>query len=299
VSKNEKNKKNLIDKLVSVTILVLTLFFVICTVGLNLLGDMKKDDNNYASRYNSYTSVSVHFYDVTTTSDEYDKLKEYCNSYVKDDDTTIVLDNDIDTKEGYYIDNNGISTDNKDDTLYETGPIYFQDKMLMRYLNEKGEMKVVASEIIHKNEGDDEINTYNIDSMSSIFGAEQKKTSISENDIDENSINEDSYLKDLSEIFLEIINKSYDNIDSQLKIKAMHYFTEDGYNSIINNAKALNVKDRDISVNFIEAGKSSLEIDTKDRIIMQLKVNNKKNIVYTTIIIKLNDKQKIFDIDVI
>jgi hypothetical protein len=169
----------------------------------------------------------------------------------------------------------------------------------MRYLNEKGEMKVVTSEIIHKNEGNDEINTYNIDSMSSIFGTEQKKTSISENDIDENSINEDSYLKDLSEIFLEIINKSYDNIDSQLKVKAMHYFTEDGYNSIINNAKALNVKDRDISVNFIEAGKSSLEIDTKDRIIMQLKVNSKKNIVYTTIIIKLNDKQKIFDIDVI
>ena len=54
-----------------------------------------------------------------------------------------------------------------------------------------------------------------------------------------------------------------------------------------------------IRVSFIDAGKSSIGNKSCDRILLQL-VNeeNNKN-TYTTIVIKLNSSNKIFDIDVL
>ena len=54
-----------------------------------------------------------------------------------------------------------------------------------------------------------------------------------------------------------------------------------------------------ISVNIVEAGKSSAEINYKDRVFIQLKIIDNEEVVLTNIVVKLNDKSKVFDIDIL
>jgi hypothetical protein len=141
-------------------------------------------------------------------------------------------------------------------------------------------MKVASARIYENNE----IVTKGIGEIKDILG--------DNNDIIDS---EREYLDEIGSIFKEIINNSSTKISSSTKKKATEYFTEGGYKSIINNTKSLDIKDNEIKIDVIEMGKSSKEISSKDRIIIQFNIEG----IPKTIIVKLNGNNKIFDIDII
>ena len=265
------------------------------------------------------------------------------------------LETKVNIAEDTYIDTNGNKIINtKDDTMHETGPIYLKDKLIIRYINEKGEMKVVASKLnrvhslvdsemsndqfnlyksnlldmetkqqkldtlqgllnnsstisensVSTEESETSIETVDINNLASIFNTQEitrfnSNISYDIQEITSNRTSEKEYLKDLSNIFLEVIGKSSDNIDETLKKKALQYFSYEGYTTIIEGIEYIDSNYTNIQVNFIEAGKSDLSIPYKDRVIMQVETSNDTYKVITNIIIKLNDSYKVFDIDII
>lgn len=307
--KNSKNNK-FKEALVPLIILVLTLIFVIISLGkgfASMENDTPKSSMDIKDIIGSnYKTISIQFYKMNTTNEEYKILRENCDNFILKEDKTIQLNSSLTVSEDTYIDSNTSHNEvSRDDTLYETGPIYLNDKLLMRYLNEKGEMKVATS-VINR---DIENNTYTtetfgIDNLAKAFTQSEITDREIENEIEQTDeydiiVNEDQYIKDMSDIFIKLVTTSPDNIKYDLKVKSAQYFSSEGYKNIVNNAKALKLNNNSIRVVFAEAGKSSLDMEHKNRVVMQLEVNNKQNKVYTTVIIKLNDKNKVFDIDII
>ena len=201
------------------------------------------------------------------------------------------------------------------------------DAILLRFMNEKGELKIIAAKAVFNDNISLDFNinnTYN-DSTEYIVVDGQHLEELfydTENEfintemseylynikpiqyINENNnfivkVTEDNYFKDMSSIFIEIIKKSSDDIDKELKEKALNYFTYDGYNTIVNGVEHIESDTTNISVSFIKAGKSSIDALYCDRIIMQLVTENNNNKIYTNLIIKLDQSHKVFDIDIV
>lgn len=333
--KDRKKVEKVLERLLPSAILVITLIAIVISLSKSIVDD--SDIGNTLSVNidklvsDNYKTVDVHFSNISTSDKEYDMLKSECDNFVKNETSLVQLNTGIELDRQVYADNvDEYNSDNKDNTLHETGPIYLQDKILMRYINEKGEMKIVASMFSNKQKDFDnvlkvnkdideyETVTYGINDIYKIFDNTAVR-SINDIMLDTNRLyqvnynqkynndkiiptlgtGEQEYLRDVSDIFLEILRKSSDKIEYKLKRKALQYFTLDGYNNIINNADKINVKNSDMSIVFIEAGKSDSKLQDKDRIVMQIEINTDTDKFYTTIIVKLNDKHKIFDIDII
>ena len=307
--KNSNNNK-FKEALVPLIILVLTLIFVIISLGkgfASMKNDIPKSNMDIRDVIGAnYKTLNIQFYKMNTTNEEYKILRDNCDNFILKEDKTIQLNSSLTISENTYIDSN-ISHNEiiKEDTLYETGPIYLNDKLLMRYLNEKGEMKVATSVInrdIKNNVYTTE--TFGIDNLAKAFEQseildKEIESEIIQTDEYDIIVDEDQYIKDMSDIFIKLVTTSPDNIKYDLKIKSAQYFSSEGYKNIVNNAKALKLNNNSIRVVFAEAGKSSLDIKHKNRVVMQLEINSKQDTVYTTVIIKLNDKNKVFDIDII
>lgn len=306
-------------------------------------------------QFDTKSYIDIAFSDLVTTRDEYETLRNECNNYIKINNIPVTsLETKVSIAEDTYIDTNGNKIiNNKDDTMHETGPIYLKDKIIIRYINEKGEMKVVASKLnktpslansemlkeqvdfskfslldtetqkpsldtlqgllynttisensISTENSEVSIETVDIDNLVSIFNNQEVtkfNSNISYNieEITSDRTSEKEYLRDLSNIFLEVIGKSSDDIDETLKKKALQYFSYEGYTTIIEGIEYIDSNYTNIQVNFIEAGKSDLDVSYKDRVIMQIETSNDTSKIITNIVIKLNDSYKVFDIDII
>lgn len=328
---SNKTKQNLFDTLVPVAILALTLSFIIYCIVINTIDNNKNNQKQYNANVDKVIEkvnnekIVIAFNDVTTTRQEYDILHNNCIEFAKQNNINIEnIETNVKVTENTYIDSaDNKYNKNKSDTMYETGPIYLQDALLIRFISEQGEMKVIASKASKSIGLENYFTNDNISSavedityetvdnteLADIFytDAEELKKYTGIGNIKEmkklyndgsTNITENNYFNDISNIFIEMIKQSSDNIDKELKDKALLYFTEDGYNNIVSSVEHIN-SDADVRVSFIRAGKSDIRQKYCDRVIMQIVTSNSNKEIYTNIIIKLDSSYKVFDIDII
>ena len=317
LNRHKKLKRfRILDKLVQVGILVLTLLFIGYCIVHNFNKAKAKENNT-----DNISFIKINFKNIDTTTDEYEKLKQNCIAYSKHNNVNVEnIKTNIDISDETYTDlniDNDISDTNS--KMYETGPIYLNNALLLRFINEKGEMQIIASCIKNVEQSDvNKVGTEAVNEYITVDGSELNKifentntdTADSQDSATENiygmadsfndstiSINQENYFIDIESIFIKVINESFDNADSKLKNKIKAYFTTDGYNNIIRSMSR--ISGADIRVSFIAAGKSSIDNKSCDRILLQLVNKEHNKNTYTTIVIKLNSSNKIFDIDVL
>lgn len=108
-------------------------------------------------------------------------------------------------------------------------------------------------------------------------------------------VSQDFYFNDLQNIFVNLLTKPYDDIDEETKAKIDLYFVDNGLN-LITNDNFIELSESDIDFSFILPAKSSIDAEYVDRVILQFKTQNGEDEVETTLILKLDKFQKIFDI---
>lgn len=334
-----KEINNRADTVISIAILTLTLLFIIYCITKPLLDEHRKkinpltvDNKIHKLEFKEDESLKIIFDRITTSEYDYDILRDNCIEYAENNYiNTQILDTSIKVTENTYIDtNDNIIEASKDDTMYETGPIYLQDMILMRFVNEQGKMKVIASKFRIKNNllkelnGNNELKTkeyITVDEMSlselfqfgdNINSNQQLEisdkyrklydnkfsTKINKPNITLNGLEQNDYIEDIKKIFIEVLRQSATDIDDELKEKALIYFTYDGYNTIINGVRHIK-SGVNTNITFIQAGKSDLSLPDCDRILMQIETKDNDTVVITNIIIKLDSNMKVFDIDII
>ena len=291
--KNQKNSKNSkVDNIIIALILIFTLVFIM----YSLIGN-RKENLGIPEKEFKTDKIQISFNKFKTTEDEYNTLKSKCIEYIENtSNIEIDLDSSIRITDNIYIDinksNSSIKNNGELQSMYETGPIYLNDKVLFRYVTEQGKMTAVASKVIKdtranfSGEQEKSYITVGIEDFQTIFD----NTYIdNKNVLNYGMIDEQEYLKNISEILVNMIE--IDNEEDPNKV--VKYFTYDGY---ITTKQSINNLKSEIAIErFIEAGKSSLNSEYNDRIIAQIETEKG----YITIVVKLNNEQKIFDIDII
>lgn len=274
--------------------------------------------------------VGVIFNPISTTNEEYIVLRDKCNQYIDKDnnksaDAHIKVDTVIDEKQ--YIDNNTndsnyIAVDNGQ--LSETGPIYFQDMLMIRYMNTDGRLKVVTA-IYNKDKSDMMIASQA--NLREIYGSlmgeaevegKQAKGKSEDAEGKENTDtldiletplpssqrkdwkSEEEYLSGLEETIQTMLLANTAEELRTAESKAINYFTYEGKQSVFDNRKNIKLSaNTSIKTEFIMAGKSYSSKTYKDRIYMQMKVNINNEELDLYMILKLNSNIRIFDIDIV
>lgn len=255
------------------------------------------------------SKLGILFDDITTTEEEYFILRNECNKLMDNDITpdlkvsTKVIINEKIFIDGIDSDEVVVESSNNVDTMVETGPIYFQDILLLRYMNSEGNIKILTA-ILDRYK--DEVYVVGQRNIADYLIKSNVKTGITYNNITKDintsiaynsRILENNYLKILSDTVISIIGGS--NIDD-IKSMTIKYFTLEGIESILNSKNLFNIEDGEyININCVLAGKSDISKNMKDRIYMQLEVRDKYSSRYINIVLKLTNFYKVFDIDVL
>lgn len=299
--KERKRHYDIVDTAFAISIGFIMVMFLM--IGL---ASVWKDsiEEKYEKQFNiadaQYTKLDIKFNDLITSKEVYNKLNKSCKQFVSegDNEDTDWVSDGYTKSNGKYIDTKKQTGSEKEESLdemNETGPIYLNDMLVMRYISDSGEMKVVAAKI---NESTGEIKT---STLNNLRLADKEKDEVndwknkrSKNTKITGTITEDAYLQDVMSIFVSLVTQK--DIDYTLKREALQFFTEDGYNSMIKNPNRLLVDKNSLEVKYIVAGKSSLENKNKDRVLLQLVVGKNS---YVNVVVKLNKNNKIFDIDIV
>lgn len=299
--KERKKHYDIVDTAFAISIGFIMIMFLM--IGLAYVW---KDsiEEKYEKQFNiadaQYTKLDIKFNDLITSKEVYNKLNKSCKQFVSEGDSgdTDWVSDGYTKSNGKYIDTKKQIGSEKEeilDEMNETGPIYLNDMLVMRYISDSGEMKVVAAKI---NESTGEIKTSILNNLR-LTNKEKDEVSDWKNKSSKNTkitgtITEDAYLQDVMSIFVSLVTQK--DIDYTLKREALQFFTEDGYNSMIKNPNRLLVDKNSLEVKYIVAGKSSLENKNKDRVLLQLVVDKNS---YVNVVVKLNKNNKIFDIDIV
>lgn len=155
--------------------------------------------------------------------------------------------------------------------------VYCNNLRVDAFTNSNNNTKYVVS-ILDK-ENTEEIETFKLDNLSSHSEFSEQQRSYELNTIG-----------NLLENIME--NNRVGLIDNN----ADKYFTDDLYKNILDNIKDSDKEDN-VDISFMKYGKSSLDCEYFDRIIVQLKstMNSK---LYTNILLKVDGNRKIYDIDI-
>ena len=299
--KERKEPYDIVD-----TAFAMSIGFIVVILLMISLASVWKDsiEEKYEKQFNiadaQYTKLDIKFNDLITSKEVYNKLNKSCKQFVSegDNEDTDWVSDGYTKSNGKYIDTKKQTGSEKEESLdemNETGPIYLNDMLVMRYISDSGEMKVVAAKI---NESTGEIKTSALNdwrlTAKEKDGVSDWKNKSSKNTKITGTITEDAYLQDVMSIFVSLVTQK--DIDYTLKREALQFFTEDGYNSMIKNPNRLLVDKNSLEVKNIVAGKSSLENKNKDRVLLQMVVGKDS---YVNVVIKLNKNNKIFDIDIV
>lgn len=335
--------------------------------------------------------VGIVFNGMSTTEDEYGKLRLACNKYIEELNRATDLDTsvnvDIKVNENTFVDNETnksvTGTDNKDEkekasgessntaqknqlhlgnteniqqievkgdmkipdleywlkyasrksnlsqySLVETGPVYFDNMVMIRYINSNGDLSVITGAysfdksnivVLKQNEiegfytdtylnlGDmnkiNLTNSDNSDTTSTTDTTDKLNTNSSEQTADivnDNTMSEEEYLKEVSECISKLL-LARNNLDEKSAMSnALMYFTSDGKESVLSSRSIISIEDdTEISLLFGLCGKSNTSKNIKDRIYLQYEVRNGDDTSKVNIIVKLNSNLRIFDIDII
>ena len=320
-TKDKKYKtKNNIDTIINISIVsvsILIILIIIIRTALILNGsiqidtDTKQDEKirkEYESMSKAYSDqegvyLSININNITTKEKEYNKMKDICNTYIKSEvnEEEINKSDLVQLQTGIKINTNEIYVDNKDNSetfnntettsnsaeLNETGPIYFQDKLLLRYINDNGLFKIIAS---------DNKDVYNKSELNKLFNSYTEFNEKSNT----GKLSEEQYLQEIINIITTVLETNTKDIDKNTKKQAVRYFTYNGYKYIVAN-NAYNIENGDkLDVQVAEIGKSNINIENKDRIFIQYKLTKKnKEEKLINIVVKLTQQYKVFDIDII
>ena len=276
----------------------------------SLLNDISKTRENKISKA---SKVSIEFDNITTSESTFKELESSCDEKVKQYKTknnkNSVSDRDTDksrvasgiTKDA-FIDNKENLAISNDTSMKKADIIYMQDKILVLYTNECGDMQILGATIKNTDTNSLISSTllkYNLDNkedievlaendLKNIFDKFKSSILLGRYSIKASNIevtNEKDYLQQLGDIINSIM------IGNNLEINKKYisdYFDSDLENHLFN---VLDGK----YIEFISAGKSDLSLEYKDRIIIQINKNDKD---YTTIILKLNN-EIVYDIDIL
>ena len=365
-SKND-SKNNKVDELsklstvtlksiISYTILGITILIVLVNTVVSIADSIKHrrlDDKDrlWVEAYKMVESskVGVDFKNINTTDSEYTKLRFACNEYIDGDkllsseyidaklnittkineETFIdgVVDSDI------HVTNIKDNSGNGQDMMVETGPLYFQDMILIRYINNEGELKIITAlyDDIDSGAGSgvgiggrkivtlrqSELVDYIKNSNWGRHGygyiydenLHENNSNIESDSTDgiDDLINEEEYLRDIGDIIVKAITVNTLKEMDKVEDMAIKYFTIEGRKVISSNSLMKKIdNESNILVNYIIAGKSDNNKIDKDRVYLQLKVskdtlNQKDDMddILINIIVKLNKNFKVFDIDVV
>lgn len=331
VKNSKKNKTNNLSES------ILYILIIIIPIILALLLVLYRDNSDNTRRINLYsadlwekefakvedTKVGIQFEDIKTTNSEYDKLRVSCNTYIEEHNIKSELDANInisvDINEYTYEDkvnqsgndilginrfdliesfNNIQESVSYDANMAETGPIYFNDMLMIRYINTLGELKVVSS--IFEDNFKQSTKTLSQSDLRDVY--EFKFLSdISTESISGLAMNESQYIHTISESILDVITANTRKKANQAVSKGLSYLTYDGKDAIVKSKENLDIKfGTRPELLFGLAGKSDPGLDIKDRIYLQysyVNIYDEPDILH--IIIKLNKNLRLFDIDVI
>lgn len=304
-----------------------------CVINLSdIVGSVKiiknVDTNEYAivskSDYDG-ASNKVIFNRMTTTEESYNKFKIACNKVVDIDNTkgSTSIHTDIELNESeVYVDNpdNVNIKTSKDikENMHEAYVIYFQDKILITYVNELGNMQILTSgyklrtrdELFDENKLPNSIiaarstgtayslNSYTLEDSYLLFDNEYVKNQYSSSF--KRAMTEQEYVNGIADILIETMRTdTTENADLKFRKKALDFFTKEAYNNIIYGSDNIGrAEEIDVKVNIVEAGSTEIG-GNKDRIFIQLKILQNNKVVTTNIIAKFNEYNKVFDIDIL
>lgn len=257
------------------------------------------------------SKVGVIFDPISTTQDRYTEYREACDDYINQEFNSETADAKVDVStivnEEMYVDSqeqrsNTIEDDLEADSPLETGPIYFQDMLMLRYMNSAGLLKVVAAI-----EDDGNIDVVDqpglleeINNVTGGSGTVDKINNLEEN-IQENTFtSEVEYLRGLSEALQLMISASDASSTRDAESAAINYFTYEGKQTVFSSKQDIEISENSsIKTLFIEAGKSDSSKTYKDRIYTQQEITTDDTKYVVNIILKLNSNLRVFDIDLL
>lgn len=199
---------------------------------------------------------------------DYELLKEKCDKYATENTLSKNTINNLSLSisEETFIDNdNSNKIEVSANELYKADTVYINNSLLVTYANSNGYIGTVIS----KMNKDKSIQTEFIDKCNWLDATNEQLS--------------------LSDELIGIIK-------GNIKIDNLKYFTEDAYYTIIKSIKNENY---DITAEYLYMGKQSLKVGYHDRALLRLLIKEDNNEYKVDIIIKINNKNKIFDIDII
>lgn len=282
--------------------------------------------------------VGIVFNSIGTTDDEYEQLRTACNQYIESYTTPNPIDANLDVDiavgEKSYVDS-GLTESGEDESSpdsyiasddvplntgvqredagaakpnplgqVETGPIYLEEMLMIRYINNDGLMSVVTGAF----DKDKNIKVLTQPELQQFYYETYTPNEESDTEESEDSpeatnsrvISEEEYLNEVSDCISKLL-LAQSNVDEQAAMNsALNYFTTDGKDSVLASRQLLAIDGNTvIELAFGLCGKSSTSQVVKDRVYLQYNINNGAETSRVNIIVKLNSNLRIFDIDVI
>lgn len=315
-NRNKQNNKLNKQAIEVIAPLIILVFFVSLIIGIILNIIFTPATNLYDEVIESEfkevegNPVGISFDIIRTTESDFSILESECNEFIKntkiDEDIDAHVEVDTIVDEELYIDSeltkDSINNTDNTDELAETGPIYFDNMLMIRYINELGHLKVISA-------------IFNLDrstvtvtrqvGLADIYNFNKIEYNESDGDTKQTTAGtkytEQGYLSLLGNTLVDMLNAKTDDDISNVDKEALKYFTLEGRKTVFGNKSRIKSmsNNEDLHVSYAIAGKSRLSKSYKDRIYVQLSYgeDSLENII--CIILKLNSNLRVFDIDII
>ena len=274
--------------------------------------------------------VGIQFEPLTTKLSDYGSLRSICNNYIEELDRSNQIDKslgvDISISETEFADvqnsNNTVDIRKKgyvipdlyywtkysykkststEYTMVETGPIYFNNLMMLKYINNSGDLVVIYGGfgdngepvVIKQNEIVDFLDTKK-------NGIKPLTISNNTTDAESESISESEYADIIIKCIESILQYKINNDMKEMSHDIAMYFNNEGRESVTELANTLNLDtSARIETKICLLGKSYTSNNNKDRVYIQLDIHNNEETKQEFIVIKLDNNLKVFDIDVL
>ena len=240
--------------------------------------------------------VGIRFAQINNTKSEFEAMNESCTAYINKNNTDKTkLNVDTTINEETYIDKKNsdeVMVEIEDKSMVETGPIFMQDLIIVRYINNVGEMVVVACD---KDKNITEIK--DIGNLECEYNIRKGGVPIEEYATSE--VSESDYIGDLANTFISVLNADSEKGRREAELGAIKYFTYDSRQTLISTRDIYNKNKVHMQIEYVKAGKSELSITNKNRVFMQISVKNGTSVELVNIVVKLDKNNRVFDIDIL
>lgn len=294
------------DKILAIIVLTVMLAMgCIKAISLleNLLGsntsNSDSDKSLWEKAYNNVESkkMGIQFDKPLNTNAEYKILKAKCDEFLAESGNEDLTKVNVDTLvyEETFVDNykyNRNELGSAVSDLYETGPLYLDNMVIIRYINKEGNLKTIISIF----DGDSRTQTKLV-KRSDLHLYQKPYTENSESNQAET---ESYYILKMSKLLNLMFSSVSKQDDTELTKLLGKYFTDDGMRSLYEETSQLKLEANvECSVVFIQACKSDLDLMNKDRVYAQILVDKAGESLSVNLILKMNRLGRVFDVDIL